>query len=76
MRDRRDDELAPVAAQLVKVGAQVGGTLPDGAGGREMVVSYHPAAVPQDKVLEVLGTHRAAREVNRATAGKHLGPRR
>ncbi|MCR5890318.1 hypothetical protein LRS06_21565 [Hymenobacter sp. J193] len=63
LRDRRDDELAPVAAQLVKVGAQVGGTLPDGAGGREMVVSYHPAAVPQDKVLEVIETHRAAREV-------------
>ena len=63
LRDRRDDELAPVAAQLVKVGAQVGGTLPDGAGGRELTVSYHPAAVRQDKVLEVIETHQPAREL-------------
>lgn len=63
LRERRDDELAPVVPKLVTAGAQVGGTVPDGAGGREMTVSFHPAAVRQDKVLEVIETHRAAREV-------------
>jgi hypothetical protein len=74
LRDRRDDELTQVVPAFTAVGAQVGGSRPDGQGANEIYISYHPAAVQENKVLEVSEKYQPAYAIPGLAIAPQEGP--